>query len=79
MNYDEVFKKLKEMIVNQLGIEEEKITNDATLTDDLAADSLDIVEFVMNVEEEFGIEISDEDAEKLTTVSDIVNYIINKN
>ncbi len=75
MNKEEIFEKLKEIIVNQLGVEEANIKEDATFVDDLSADSLDIVELVMNIEEEFEIEIPDEDAEKIVTVGDVVNYI----
>ncbi len=75
MTEQEIFDKLKPIIVEQLGAEEEKVTMEATFVDDLSADSLDIVELVMNIEEEFGIEIPDGDAEKITTVGDVVNYI----
>ena len=75
MSNEEIFEKLKEIIVNQLGVEEANIKEDATFVDDLSADSLDIVELVMNIEEEFEIEIPDEDAEKIVTVGDVVNYI----
>jgi acyl carrier protein len=67
--------KVKGIIVEQLGVEEEEVTLEASFTDDLGADSLDIVELVMAFEEEFGIEIPDEDAEKISTVRDAVNYI----
>jgi acyl carrier protein len=67
--------KVKGIIVEQLGVEEEEVTLEASFTDDLGADSLDIVELVMAFEEEFGIEIPDEDAEKISTVKDAVNYI----
>lgn len=75
MTEQEIFDKLKPIIVEQLGAEEEKVTMEATFVDDLSADSLDIVELVMNIEEEFSIEIPDGDAEKITTVGDVVNYI----
>ena len=75
MSEKEIFEKLKGLIVEQLGAEEEKVTLEATFMDDLGADSLDIVEFIMNIEEEFGLEISDEDAEKIKTVQDVVKYI----
>lgn len=75
MNEEEIFEKLKEMIAEQFGIDANTIRKDSTFTDDLAADSLDIVEFVMNIEEEFNIEIADEDAEKLITVENVVKYI----
>ena len=72
---NEIFDKVKEIIVEQLGIEEDMVTMDATFTGDLEADSLDIVELMMALEEEFDVEISDEEAEKITTVGDVVEYI----
>ncbi len=70
-----VAEKVKSIIVEQLGVDAEEVTPAASFTDDLGADSLDIVELVMAFEEEFGIEIPDEDAENITTVQDAVNYI----
>ena len=67
--------RVKEIIVDKLGIEENKITNEARFIEDLGADSLDTVELIMQFEEEFDIEISDEDAEKLTTVGKSIDYI----
>jgi len=67
--------KLKTIIVDQLGVEEAKISDEANFVNDLGADSLDIVELVMAMEEEFDIEISDEDAEKIKTVGDAKKYI----
>ncbi|HET8654253.1 MAG TPA: acyl carrier protein [Longimicrobiaceae bacterium] len=67
--------KVKEIIVNELGVEAEKVTPEASFVEDLGADSLDTVELVMAFEEEFGIEIPDEDAEKLQTVGDAIDYI----
>jgi acyl carrier protein len=67
--------RVKSIIVEQLGVEEDEVTMEASFTDDLGADSLDIVELVMAFEEEFGIEIPDEDAEKIGTVKDAVSYI----
>ena len=67
--------KVKSIIVEQLGVEEDEVTMDASFTDDLGADSLDIVELVMAFEEAFGIEIPDEDAEKITRVREAVEYI----
>jgi acyl carrier protein len=67
--------RVKSIIVEQLGVEEDEVTLDASFTDDLGADSLDIVELVMAFEEEFGIEIPDEDAEKIATVKHAVSYI----
>jgi acyl carrier protein len=67
--------QVKKIIVEQLGVDEDEVTPDASFVDDLGADSLDTVELVMAFEEEFGIEIPDEDAEKITRVKDAVNYI----
>lgn len=67
--------KIKEVIVEQLGVDPERVKMEASFIDDLGADSLDIVELVMAMEEEFGIEIPDEDAEKLKTVGDVSNYL----
>jgi len=67
--------KVKNIIVEQLGVDEDEVTLDASFTDDLGADSLDIVELVMAFEEEFGIEIPDEEAEKISTVRQAVDYI----
>jgi acyl carrier protein len=67
--------KVKEVIVEQLGVDPERVKPEASFIDDLGADSLDIVELVMAMEEEFGIEIPDEDAEKLKTVADVCNYL----
>jgi len=74
----DVFEKVKEIIVEQLGVDEEEVTLQASFVDDLGADSLDIVELVMALEEEFDMEIPDEDAEKIVTVGDAVNYIKEK-
>ena len=70
-----VERRVIEIIVEQLGVSEEEVTLEASFIDDLGADSLDLVELIMAMEEEFGIEISDEDAEKIQTVQDVVNYI----
>jgi acyl carrier protein len=70
-----VEKRVKEIIVEQLGVSEEEVVPEASFIDDLGADSLDTVELVMALEEEFDIEIPDEDAEKIHTVQDAVNYI----
>jgi acyl carrier protein len=67
--------KVKSIIVEQLGVDEEEVTPDASFVDDLGADSLDTVELVMAFEEEFGIEIPDEDAEKITRVKEAIEYI----
>jgi acyl carrier protein len=71
----EVFQKVKEIIVDQLGVDESQVTLKASFVEDLGADSLDTVELVMALEDEFDIEIPDEDAEKIVTVEDAVNYI----
>lgn len=70
-----MFEKIKEIIIEQLNVEEDLITMDTHLMKDLEADSLDAVEIIMAIEDEFGIEVPDEDAEKFQTVSDIVNYV----
>jgi len=70
-----VERRVIETIVEQLGVSEEEVTMEASFIDDLGADSLDLVELIMAMEEEFGLEISDEDAEKIQTVQDVVNYI----
>ncbi len=67
--------KVKEIIVEQLGVEASQVTESAKFVDDLGADSLDTVELVMALEEEFSLEIPDEDAEKITSVGDAINYI----
>ena len=66
---------VKEVIVDKLGVEEDKITSNASFVDDLGADSLDTVELIMQLEEEFGLEIPDESAEKMSTVQSAVDYI----
>ncbi len=70
-----VAEKVKSIIVEQLGVEADEVTSEASFTEDLGADSLDIVELVMAFEEEFGIEIPDEDAEKIGRVQEAVSYI----
>lgn len=77
MSSEEVFDKVKEIIVEQLGAAENAVTLDASFIDDLGADSLDIVELIMSLEEEFDMEIPDSDAEKIVTVNDVVEYIKN--
>ena len=71
----EIFDKVKEIIIEQLGVAEDAVTEEAAFIDDLGADSLDIVELIMALEEEFDIEIPDSDAEKVVTVGDVVDYI----
>jgi acyl carrier protein len=67
--------RVKKIVVEHLGVEQDKVTEDASFIDDLGADSLDIVELVMAFEEEFGVEIPDDAAEKITTVKDAIDYI----
>jgi acyl carrier protein len=68
-------KRVKEIVAEQLGVDESQVTNEASFMDDLGADSLDTVELVMALEEEFDIEISDENAEKIQTVQDAIDYL----
>ena len=75
MNQEEIFEKVKEIIVEQLGVTEGTVSLEASFIDDLGADSLDIVELIMALEEEFDLEIPDSDAEKIVTVNDVVEYI----
>lgn len=72
-----IFEKVKKIIVEQLGVEEDDVTMEASFIDDLGADSLDIVELIMALEEEFDLEIPDSEAEKIATVGDAVEYIKN--
>ncbi|MFH1765171.1 MAG: acyl carrier protein [Gemmatimonadota bacterium] len=67
--------KVKEIIINELGVDPEKVTSDASFVEDLGADSLDTVELVMAFEEEFGVDIPDEDAEQMRTVGDAIRYL----
>ncbi len=71
----DVAERVKKIVVEHLGVEAEKVTENASFIDDLGADSLDTVELVMAFEEEFGIEIPDEDAEKITRVKEAIEYI----
>jgi len=75
MSNEELFNSIKQMIVDQLGVDEDTITEDSSFVDDLNADSLDMVELVMAMEQEFDIEIPDDVAEKVVTVKDAVEYI----
>ena len=77
MSTEEVFEKVKEIIIEQLNVSEGTVTLEASFIDDLGADSLDIVELIMALEEEFDMEIPDADAEKIVTVNDVVEYIKN--
>ncbi|MEX0935857.1 MAG: acyl carrier protein [Gemmatimonadota bacterium] len=72
---DSIEARVKEIIVNELGVEAEKVTSNASFVEDLGADSLDTVELVMAFEEEFGIDIPDEDAEQMGTVGEAVKYL----
>lgn len=71
----DTFDRVKNIIVDRLGVDESKIVMEATFKEDLGADSLDVVELIMELEDEFDLEISDEDAEKITSVGDVVTYI----
>ena len=75
MGSEEIFEKVKKVIMEQLGVSDSAITLEASFIDDLGADSRDIVELIMALEEEFDIEIPDSDAEKVATVGDVVDYI----
>ncbi len=77
MSDTEIFEKLKGIIVEQLGVEEEAVKENATFVEDLSADSLDIVELVMAIEDEFDLEIPDQAAENIVTVQDVIDYIKN--
>lgn len=77
MGIVEIKNRIVEIIANQLGIEEEDVTAEASVIDDLGADSLDVVELVMALEEEFDLEIPDEEAEKITNVQNIFDYMAN--
>lgn len=73
-----VFDKIKDIIVEQLDVEEDAVTMEASITEDLGADSLDVVDLVMSIEESFDVEIPDEEVENIKTIGDIVKYIENK-
>lgn len=75
LSTNETFEKIKKIIVERFGIDEEKVTKELTFKEDLGADSLDVVELVMELEDVFGTEISDEDAERINTVGDAVTHI----
>lgn len=75
MDEQKIFDDIKKVVVEQLGVSESEITREASFVDDLGADSLDTVELVMALEEAFGIEIPDEDAEKIKTIGDTISYV----
>ncbi|MGH2517813.1 MAG: acyl carrier protein [Ktedonobacterales bacterium] len=75
MSKEEILAKLKPIVAEQLGVEESQVTEEASFTEDLNADSLDLVELIMSLEEQYKLQISDEDAEKITTVGEAVDYI----
>ena len=75
MSSEEIFERVRDIIVEQLGVAENNVNMESSFIDDLGADSLDIVELIMALEEEFDMEIPDEDAEKVVTVGDVVEYI----
>ena len=76
MNQEEVFNKVKDIIIDQLGVDDDQIKMEASFRDHLEADSLDLVELIMAFEEEFGGEISDEEAQNITTVGEAVTYLV---
>jgi len=75
MERDEILEKIREITVDRLGVDENEVTPEASFREDLEADSLDLVELIMELEEQFGMEIPDEEAEKITTVEEAVDYV----
>ncbi|QYN56797.1 acyl carrier protein [Lactobacillus panisapium] len=75
MTEEEIFTKIRDILADNFDVDKDKITKETNFTNDLDADSIDLVEFILQLEDEFGSEISDEDAEKIKTVGDAVNYI----
>ena len=78
MTREEVFEKVKEILVDKLSVDEEKVTIDARFQEDLETDSLDLVELVMTMEEDFGIKITDEEASEIKTVGDAVDFVMSR-
>ncbi len=78
MDRNEILKKIKDIAVEELGVSPEKVTEEARFIEDLGADSIGVMELVMKMEEEFGLQIPDEDIEKLRTVGDVIDYILKK-
>ena len=76
MDREEVLAKIQEITADRLGVDESDVTSDASFREDLEADSLDLVELIMELEEQFGMEIPDEEAEKITTVEEAVDYVV---
>ena len=76
MSEQEILEKVKELVASQLGKSEDEVTPESSFIEDLGADSLDLVELIMSMEDEYGLEISDEDAEKIVTVKDAVKFIV---
>ena len=78
MSKEEILDKVTEIVIDQLGVTKEQATPTASIVDDLAADSMDCIELLMSLEEEFGIAISEEDGEKLKTINDAVEYLTSR-
>ncbi|MEP6640361.1 MAG: acyl carrier protein [Gaiellales bacterium] len=76
MNREEALERVRSILVEQLGVDEEQVTDDASFQGDLDADSLDLVELIMELEDQFGLKISDEDAQKIATVGEAVDYVV---
>jgi acyl carrier protein len=76
INREEALERVRSILVEQLGVDEEQVTGDASFQGDLDADSLDLVELIMELEDQFGLKISDEDAQKIATVGEAVDYVV---